>query len=362
MPCDPNDNSLNPGAHTPYPAIPGFGVPTAPIQLPFSDFNFPEGIPEDLEALVNALGLMFPSGLIKPNLDNFSKNILDAVVSLLNQIAPYLGLYKFFLAAFNLILCIIDVLCSLLNPWKLRSAIRRLFKRCLPDFLALFPYIALIPMIIAMLLLLIALIKYLIATITAYVEEIIANLQVLNDGARLNDAEATLAAARKIASLLCLIQNLFSVLIAFAAIMQIIQDLASVQGRSTCRSGGDSECCGDDVCPPWLRNNPDGIHAFTGRLIYFKQLDVDTNTLFPGIFAGALTFNAARAESWQFVNPATGQVYKISDIITEIGGNTFWPEGVSFNINSNIKQVPYFMDLRMFVNPAAFSNTSHDLK
>lgn len=360
MPCKPSDNSLNPPIK-PNIAIPGFTLPSAPIQLPYPDFTFPAGLPEDLEALVNSLGLLFPSSLYKPNLDLSSRTIFDAVASLLNQIAPFLSLYKFFIAALNIIICIIEVLCALMNPFKLRRAIRKLFKNCLPNFLALFPFVALIVMIIALLLLLLALIEYLIATINAYIQEIIRNINLLADAVTVNDSERSLSAARKIASLLCLIENLFAILVAFGAVLAIVQELAQIGGRSVCddSSGG---CCDNSVCPPFMRNSPDGLTGSTGELIYFRELDHSISGSTLALFPTSFSFGAARQEQWQFVNPATGQLYKISDIITPIEDNIFWPDSLTFDNNSNLKKVPYFLDMRLFLNPVHFINTASDTK
>lgn len=348
-PCTPTDNSLRPGGKPPF-SIPGFGLSQAPIQLPYPDVALPDGVPEDLLELANTLGLLFPSSLFKPNIDNFSKNVLDAVSSLLNQVAPFLSLYNFFMAALNMVVCILDVLCALLNPFKLRRAIKRLFKNCLPAFLSIFPWFALIAQIIALMLLLLALIEYLINTIVAFIEEIRRNLQLLEDAVTLNDAERSLAAARKIASLLCLIQNLFAILIAFGAILAVIEALARIGGRVPCNSNSGSDCCDDDVCPPFIRQNPDGLTGTIGQLIYFKQLTLDSSTLFPGIATGVLPTQVVRNESWQFVDPSQ-TVFKFSDIITPINGNTYWPDGLSFDANSSFKKVPYFVDIRFSYNP-----------
>ena len=45
MPCNVNDNNLNPGFSPPLP-IPGFGLPFSPIQLPLPNWSLPDGFPE----------------------------------------------------------------------------------------------------------------------------------------------------------------------------------------------------------------------------------------------------------------------------------------------------------------------------
>src|SRR5690606_38206939 len=138
--------------------------------VPFPDISIPEGIPDDILGLLQDIYALIPGGKLVPNADDTFRNVLDAVASIMNQLGPYLSIYNFFQALLNMIMCIIDVLCSL--TVRAPFALRRLFKRCLPDFLNLFPPFALIAMILALILLLLALIEYLIQLILAYVRDI----------------------------------------------------------------------------------------------------------------------------------------------------------------------------------------------
>lgn len=357
MVCNPNDNSIN---LSPQPGVPlpDLGIPLAPLQIPIPDFNLPEGVPEDLLDLLERIFALIPGGRLSPNLGGFSKDVMDALASLLNQLGPYLALYNMLQALFNLILCIIDVICALLRPIKLARAVRRLFKRCLPDFLNILPFLALIAMIIALLLLLIALIEYLIQTILDFIRQIIENIQILTEALTLDDDEAVLAAVNKIAYLLCAIEQLFAILIAFQAIFAIIEVLARLSGRSICgrgnsRSGDDGECCSEEVCPDFIALQPDGFIGTTGKLIYHKPLFNDISSL--GI---SLDLPAIRSERWQFVDENDNATFKFLDIITEIEGNIFYPEGVEFDAETSLNKAPYILDmtLREF-DPGEFIDT-----
>lgn len=353
MPCSPSDISLNPVVLPPPPAIPGFGLPFV-SGLPFPDIKLPDGIPEDFLALVKQLAALIPGGKLFATQTNFSKDILDVLASLLNQLGPYLAIYNFFQALLNMILCIMDVLCSLMNPFALISALNRLFKNCLPDFLNLFPWLALIAMIIALLLLLLALLDYLLSQILAIIRDIIENLLLLAEAVQVNATESDIiAAARKIAMLLCMIEQLFAILIAFQAIMAIIESLAHIGGRSVCSpgDGSDSSCCSDEFCPPFIRQNPDGLTGTQGTLIYFSQVNNDVSA-FP-----ALVLPPARNENWQFTD-IQNQLYNIKDIITPINGAIYWPEGKSYIFDSNIKKIPYLVDMMITVDPAVFGLAS----
>ncbi len=163
MVCDPNDNTLNPPNLGPPPDG-YFGPIFAPPQIPFPDISLPEGIPNDILDILNQIFLQIPGGRIIPNVDGAFDSVYDAVGKLMNAFAPYMAFYSFIQALLNIIICIIEVLCALINPFKVIKAIRRLFKQCIPDFLSMFPWIALIAMILAFILMLLALIEYLINT------------------------------------------------------------------------------------------------------------------------------------------------------------------------------------------------------
>lgn len=365
MPCDINDISIT---EPTTPGIPGFG-PIAPFpQIPFPDIALPEGFPEDLLQLIEDFLALFPSNIFRPNLDNFSKDIVDAIVSLLNQIAPYLGLYKFFIALLNMIICIIGVLCALVKPRQAIKALRQLFRKCLPDFLNLFPWLALIAMIIALLLMLIAIIQYILAQILRLIAEIIRNIQIFTDAVSRNDAEKTLAAARKLASLACLMENLFAVLLAFGAVFDIIRALAEVGVNSVCGNDNDLQgvdvgCCPTDVCPDFIALNSGSFPPGTlGRLIFHKEILQDTSLL-----GAPVTVPPIRSERHQFVDTETGKTFNLKDIITGtntsviIGDTTltipkvFFPPTV-FDPVTSLEQVPYTLDVRFFADANILSS------
>lgn len=365
MVCDPNDNLLNPSPIIPPINVPGFGIPFGPPSIPFPDVELPEGIPEDILQFIEDLLTNIPGGPLVPNLPDVAKNVIDAIASLLNQLGPYLAIYRFFQALLNIILCIIDVLCAATNPWAMLRAIRRLFKRCLPDFLNLFPWLALLAMIIALLLLLLALIEYLIAQILALLNDIIENLKDLASAVGFGHPDRQLAGARKIAQLLCMIEQLFAILIALQALFAIIQALSGIGGRTICGKKGTSQgddfgCCPDEVCPSFIFENPDGLTGTMGQLIYHNQANNDITGL--GI---PITLPPIREERWQFYDDET-QVFNFADIITPViatdpvtdGTNSviFWPEGKTYESDASLRRVPYILDLRMLVNPAVFGH------
>lgn len=362
MPCSPLDNSLNPPI---TPPIPGLGLPFAPLQIPFPDVALPEGFPEDLLDLLNKIGAFLAPGVnFKPNLDDLTKTILQAIAKLMDQVAPFIGMYRFLMALLNMVLCILSVLCALPDPFAFAKAMRRLFGKCIPDFLRMFPWLALLAMIIALLLLLLALIEYIILTIIAIILEIIRNLVVLGKAFDRSDPEGQLAAAQKIAGMLCLIENLFAILLAIAAVMAIIKDLANIEVSSLCAGGrakGFDLGYDEEVCPPLIQENPDGLSGTAGTLLYHRTFNPNFALLFgsiPGFDASNYNFAPLRQERWQFFDQETGRPFNFKDIITQVepGGRIYFPEGITFYGDSNLKKVPYTIDMRLLVNPATFGH------
>lgn len=357
MVCDPGANNLTIPAPGPGPSLPGLGLPFSIPKPPFPDVKLPEGIPEDIIGLIERIFALFPQGIkFVPNTDAMTKGVWDALASLFNQLAPFLAFYKFIQALLNIILCIIDVLCALLNPWALIRALKRLFKQCLPDFLSLFPWIALIIMILALILLLIELIKYIILMIIAYIKQIIENIKVLTRAFTVADADSILAAVNKLAYLLCMIEQLFSIFMAIAAIIAVIKPLMGIGGRAAC-ARGKSDCCTEDFCPSFIGDSLEGgFGSETGRLIYHKKIALNTPT--DSSFDFLRNFNfALRAESWQFVDDEPGDV-KFVDIIVPSPeyGFTYWPEGESYDANANTVRVPYLVDMNIWIDPANWGN------
>src|SRR5271166_792279 len=203
-PCQPlNENDFRPPA--PPAGTSGFAVqiPSIPIQFP------PIALP-DLTALFNSLSFILPSGALKPTLDTDVLNSEFSVfLTLLSQAMPFLMLYKFFLPVLNLILCIIEVLCAIPNPFKLPRALSRLFRVCLPEFFALFPFFALIIFIITLLLLILALIEYIIQRILNIIATIIQNINLLSSAVARLDNDSIIGITKKVGDLLCLLQDIF---------------------------------------------------------------------------------------------------------------------------------------------------------
>jgi hypothetical protein len=349
MPCIPLDSdAFEPGS------IPGFSLGS--VNLPTLEIPFPDLPLDNLQDLFDSLGMMLPPGLMKPAFHTDVLNdVMAGIMSLLEKFFPFLMLYKFFLPVLNLILCIIEVLCSIPNPFKLIRTLRRLFRVCIPEFLALFPFFALLLMIIALILLIIALIEYIINRLIQIIETIIRNLVLLSKAATALNNDSIIAIVKKIGDLLCLLQNLFILFAVFNTILQIIKGLASLSFRiPPCDSGDGSAdgCCTPEVCPQFIRDNTTIVNT-SGYLQYLSAVGLDGGLPFP-------FFSSVREESWQFYDSTLGQSQKFINITSawdlpvEAAGTVFFPAGTNYTEQTNYTGAPYYINFEVFYTPASF--------
>ena len=357
-PCSPNDVSINTPSGPSGPALPGFGVP---FSLPLPNISpFPTGFPEDLLSILNQLQLLIPPGALKPQLNpNFGKDVFDGIMKLLDQFMPFLMLYKFFLPILNIIICIIEVLCALMNPVALVNAINRLFNQCIPEFLNMFPVFALITMIISLLLLILALVEYIIAQIAKIVAALLRNIAALNNAFQNGDSSGVLAIAQKLGSLLCIFQNLFVLFSIFSIIIEVVKDILNLAfSIPPCQDGGSGDsnsCCTPETCPAIVKTQ---YTRQTGTFKYFPEI-AGTIAGFPSNFSGFIIRN----ELWQFYdieqnqNQAFRNIFDAYDITQTFPKPVFFPSGTVYDDGSDIRQVPYVINMRVFYNPASWGRT-----
>jgi hypothetical protein len=356
MPCSPSQISFPTPTVPSGPPIAGVGIPFA---LPFPNTSpFPAGFPEDLLNLFNTNQFLIPPGILKPSLHpNHHKDIFDSILTMLDQFFPFLMLYKFFLPVLNLIICIIEVLCALMNPFALISAINRLFNQCIPAFLNLFPIFALVIMIISLLLLLLQLIEYIINKVLQLINDIIRNINALVKSFQDADANGVLAIAYKLGSLLCVFQNLFVLLSIFNAIIEVIQDMLRLafsippcQGSSTSNI---NTCCSPLTCPSIVQGD---YTRSTGTFQYLPQADIQVGTFNP-FFNTSVN---ARNESWQIYDvdqtqaQAFTNIYDAYDITGVSQKPIFFPTDSNYNAGTNPNQAAYTVNLRLYYNPISW--------
>lgn len=356
-PCSPNDVSFPSPTVPSGPSIPGFGIP---FTIPVPSIPFPDGFPEDLLDILNKLQMLIPPGALKPALNpNFGKDIFDGIMKLLDQFMPFLMLYKFFLPILRLIICIIEVLCALMNPFALMSALNNLFSSCIPEFLNLFPIFALILMILSLLLLLLALIEYIIAQILKLINALLKNINALVKAFQGPNAVAVAAIAKKLASLLCIFQNIFVLMALFTIIIQIIRDILSlVFSIPPCQGGGPGStdgCCAATYCPSIVQGN---LESSTGIFKYQPEIDFQFSSL---PLLGGFFNTVIRPESWQLYDTQQQDPKAFWDIVnaTDVSDTiqpkpVYFPTDSTFNATTPPRQAAYTVDLRMLYNPLSW--------
>jgi len=361
-PCSPNDVSIQVPDGPSGPPIPGFGIPFA-LKIP--DITpVPNGFPEDLLDILDKLQLLIPPGIIKPALNpNFGKDVFDGIMKLLDQFFPFLMLYKFFLPVLNLIICIIEVLCAIPNPFKLIRAMRRLFRNCIPAFLNLFPIFALIIMIISLLLLLLALIEYIIAQILKLVEAMLRNINALTKAFTDGDQTSVLAIAKKLGALLCIFQNLFVLLSLFNIIIEVIKNILRVTfSIPPCDDSGTGDadgCCTPDVCPTIVKSP---YTRSSGHIQYLRELELRPTTPIPGLATfgtvirneSLIIYDEQQEIGQAFINIVDGYDVPVQNSFGYTSKPVFFPTDVNYNSGTSPRQAAYTVDLRVFYNPANF--------
>lgn len=353
MPCSNNDIALATPSGPSGPIIPGLGNPfaikTPPLIKPIT------GMPEDLLTLFNDIQMLIPPGALKSQLSkNYGKDAFDSILKLMDQFYPFLMLYKFFMPVLNMIICIIEVLCSLTNPFKLASSLRRLFRKCIPEFLNIFPIFALIIMIISMILLLLTLIDYIENEIKNLTELILRNITALNNAYNKADQTSILSIAKKLGSLLCGFQNLFVLLSLFTTVIDVIKDILKISSSiPPCDDSNTDGCCTTDVCPAIVKTD---YTRTTGNIRYLNQVDILTNASIGG---GNFLRQNLRQESVQIYDISQEISQRFIEII-DAHDVTISPKPVFFPVDSTYAaktvytQAPYTIDLRLFYSPSAW--------
>jgi hypothetical protein len=358
MSCSPVNITTPPGPSG--PAIQGFGSPSAPGASNNSFTPTTTIFPEDLLGIVDLLQFITPAGTLKSSLSiNYGKDLFDGLFSLLDKFTPFLMLYKYFLPVLNIIICIIEVLCALVSPFAVIAKMQRLFRVCIPQLIAIFPQFALIIMILSIINLLLQLITYIIDKVLELVTLLLNNITALLEAFQLADQQGVMAITNKIGLVICAFQNLFAIMVIFAVIIQVFQDILKVlTAIPPCSDSGSTDisdntrCCAPPTCPAFIKNN-ESISANTGSLQYFNEA--------VEILAGVPSqlYPVVREESWQFYDVDQSYETAFSNITNAYDlpqGTTviFFPSGTTYTAATPISQVPYLINLTLTYNPATW--------
>ncbi len=267
--CLINLNNIDIGsAGIPGPSMPGFGLN---IAMPGLDMPFPEGFPENIFDLLNKLKLKWPGGLdLSAMADTFTRKLSQILSNILTQMSTFLAIYNILMAIIQIIVCVIEVLCGLV--WKASAKLRKLFRKCMPLFVSIFPFLALVALILSIIALLLALIEYIIGIIKKVYDELKRNYENLKKCKKREQvpgkSAAMLAIARKISSILCVLEN---VMILFMIIMGVIETVKGLLSKSIsppCNNKSNDADCNDCMSCSDLLLYPNMIAEKNANLIY----------------------------------------------------------------------------------------------
>lgn len=275
------------------------------------------GVEKTYSELTRSMSCTCPAGaIIKPSIAPIPGfNMGDIIADQAKLLSAFSAGYSALTVVMKLVSCIIDVLCSLMNPFALIAALIRLFGTCLPDFILLLPQIAVSAIILCLIKIILAIITYIVTVIIPLIRDIIDNIQDLIDAINSGALQVVQTVAFKIVSLLKELMNVMGILAALDAILAMIQPLMNLGLGIPCGGGGGScSGCGEDQCPSVFEN-----FTLTGN---DGQLTV--LSMFSGTSLSYLLYFSSVSKQEDFL--------ALKD---------FFPTGVDYNEIDNITKVPY---------------------
>jgi len=103
-------------------------------------------------------------------------NMGSAINSMLSILSPFISGYAMLMPIFGIIIGIIEVICSLLNPFAVADAVKRLFEKWIPAFVSLFPPLAGVIVALSTIKAILSLVYYIMTEIVPTVELIVTNI------------------------------------------------------------------------------------------------------------------------------------------------------------------------------------------
>jgi hypothetical protein len=227
-------------------------------------------------------GGSFLQGYAAPGENSNMGKVIGVVMS---SVAPVISSYMMLLPIIGVIRGILEVLCAMMNPWAVIKAIKRLFQKWIPPFIAMFPPFAGIIFVLNIIKILLAVTFFILTVLYPIFELIKENIKVLADafGADGNEQKQK-AGKKKIKALLIELLNQMGLIALLRPVLDLIFLILKMKTKLPCakkpRKKGsdcetedynpiedDSSCCGEDPCPCFLKTPPSG-RAMLGQSIY----------------------------------------------------------------------------------------------
>lgn len=189
-------------------------------------------------------------------------NLGDVIAGHAGALSTFTSMYSAITVVLKMISCIIDVLCAITNPFALVSAMVKLFGTCLPDFLLLFPQLALPAIIICMLKIVLAILEYVLSVLGPLFADIFENISNLVEAFATGNQDSVDAISFKIAALIKEILNSTGILAVLGGLYVMIQALIKAAIALPC--SGACSGCGDTQCNDTIRQTSieadDGVY------------------------------------------------------------------------------------------------------
>lgn len=285
-----------------------------PYPLP-NDGGRPKTYPE----LVRQLSCVCAGGAqIKPSPPpSATVNLGDVIADHAGKLSALTAAYGIMAVIMQMISCIIDVLCALMNPFATIAAMIRLFGVCIPEFILILPQLAIPAKILCLIKVIVAIITYILDVIVPLIADIIQNIQDLIDAITDGNQDAVDSVVFKIVSLLKELLSVLGIMAALDAIILMIKALLDAGFGLPCGGGGGScSGCGDDQCPDVLQNET--LTGNDGRMYILYG---------PDGFNYVIRFTSASNDQ------------NFEDL------RDFFPDGVDYSNTEDTDKVPYTLEV-----------------
>lgn len=296
-----------------------FQPPYSGGEQPYNAVNFnDEGLLQyDLPAGVSSRPTAEPA---------VAQTIGTSISFLLTVITPIISAYGLLLPILGVIRGILEVICAMMNPFAVIRAVIRLFKKWIPAFIALFPTLAGIIILISTIKAILAIIFYILSELVATYELIKSNIELVGEALRDENTARADAGREKLKKLLLLLLNKLGILAVLIPIVDLLLLILGLNSGFPCGGGGndkanasrpdvsgvppnfdagpDSTCCGEDVCPDVIKAPPSNEDfGNPGRLLpgFFGEF-------VPGFVYYLYTNNPRVAELNKFNNSVIDQL------------------------------------------------------
>jgi hypothetical protein len=314
------------------------GQPNNPILFPLPTDG---GHPSTYSELLEQLSCICVGGAqIKPSTPpNATINIGDIIADHAGKLSVLMSAYGIMTAIMQIISCIMDVLCALLNPFSVIFAMIRLFGTCLPNFILVLPQLAIPAFIICLIKIIFAITSYIVNVMIPIMQDIIENIQNLTDAIDEGNNDAKEAVVFKLVSLIKELYNILGIMSALDAILLMVRALIDAGFELPCGgSGGSCDGCGDDQCPDIIQET--SFSGTDGALSVFYDSD--------GIDYYISFSSASRNNDFLTLRDFFPRGFNYDDLddidrapyTLEVGSNTFVIRSVSSVGVLSISQIP----------------------